>query len=442
MLDMIEIIGKKKKGMALTSEEIGYFVNGFSNDEIPDYQASALLMAICFAGMDERETSDLTQSMMRSGQVLDFSDIGFPVADKHSTGGVGDTTTLILVPLCASIGVKMAKMSGRGLGHTGGTIDKLEAIPGFRVELDPIDVKRQLLEQGAAILSQSGDLAPADQKLYALRDVTGTIESQALIASSVMSKKLASGTGIILLDVKVGSGAFMQTVDEAFSLAASMVDIGLRANKAVAAVITDMGQPLGNMVGNALEVREAIEILMGKHVGSDLYRVTLTLASELALMAGVRKDEDEALALCRNALTSGNALAAFSRILKAQGGDVRVCADVSLLPKAKHRMIASSMNDGYVARMDAQSIGFAAQRLGAGRRLLDDIIDPAVGIEMRVRIGDYVRKGDPLAVLHVNEPQNAIWCKEQVESAIVIEASPPEHRLVYGKVTQKGQIRL
>ena len=438
---MVELIEKKKTGLALTKEEIDFFVRGFTNEDIPDYQASALLMAICLKGMDAAETSNLTLSMMHSGQVMDFSSLGFKVSDKHSTGGVADTTTLILVPLCASLGVKMAKMSGRGLGHTGGTIDKLEAIPGFRTELGMEEVKAMLLLNGAVIVGQSSELAPADKKIYELRDVTGTVNSIPLIASSIMSKKLALGTDIIVLDVKVGSGAFMQTDDDAFALAQAMVDIGLHLNKKVTALITGMEQPLGNMVGNAMDVKEAIEVLQGMHQGSDLYKVTLALGTQLLRMGGIESSEQRANELLTDALASGKALDKFADIIRSQDGDERVCHDTSLLGSARTMAEVKSDRDGFVQAMDAASIGRASQLLGAGRIKLEDIIDPVVGVELRVRTGDAVEAGDTIAILHVNDKKNSEQAAQRIKDAIVIGEKPALIPLIHGMVSEEGQIR-
>ena len=438
---MVELIEKKKAGKRLSSSEIRYFVDGFTNGEIPDYQASALFMAICFKGMQPEETAELTDAMMHSGQVMDFSSLGFMVADKHSTGGVADTTTLILVPLCACLGVKMAKMSGRGLGHTGGTIDKLESIPGFCVEQSMEEVKALLRKNGAVIVGQSSELAPADKKMYALRDVTATVDSVPLIASSVMSKKLALGADIIVLDVKAGSGAFMQSVDDAFSLAQTMVDIGIRLNKKVAALITNMEQPLGNLIGNAMEVEEAIQILSGMQKDSDLYRVTMALGVQLLRLYGIEAEEQKALAMLKDAISSGKALNQFEAIIRAQGGDPRVCTDTLVLGRANTQIEIAAESDGYVCCVDAASIGRAAQMLGAGRSKLEDVIDPLVGIRMCVRIGDTVKAGQTLAVLHVNDNSHAKEAALRVQEAITIGENPKVRPLIFGIVTAQGQIR-
>jgi pyrimidine-nucleoside phosphorylase len=434
-MDMITIIEKKKRGVPLDAREIEDFVAGVTKGTIPDYQTAALLMAICLKGMDADETSELTRAMMRSGKMMDFSALGCAVADKHSTGGVGDTTTLILLPLCACLGVKIAKMSGRGLGHTGGTIDKLEAIPGFDAELSVDRFQQLIMRNGAAITGQSEDLAPADKKLYALRDVTGTVDSIALIASSIMSKKLASGTDIIALDVKAGNGAFMQRVDDAFMLAKTMGDIGTKLNKRVAAVVTDMSQPLGNMVGNALEVREAIEILQGKHVDGDLRRVSVKLCALLLRLYGVEADEARANALIDDAIASGKALESLAALIAAQGGDAKVCEDVRVLGQASSVMALESKRAGLVAAMDTAAIGYAAQRLGAGRATLGDMIDPLVGVEMRVRIGDAVEVGQPLAFIHANDGQKAQDAANRLLGAIDIGNSAQPPQLIYGEVT-------
>ena len=412
---MVDLIVKKRQGQALSAAEIAWMIQAYTEGALPDYQMSAMMMAICFAGMTAEETAALTDAMTHSGTVLDVSSVGAQVADKHSTGGVADTTTLAVVPIVASCGVTMGKMSGRGLGHTGGTLDKLEAIPGFSVDVAPQRFLALLQENGLAIVGQNEALAPADKKLYALRDVTGTVDSLPLIASSIMSKKLAAGADIIVLDVKVGSGAFMKTPEDAAALAKTMVEIGVHLGKKTAALITDMNQPLGSCIGNALDVREAIEILQGKHQDSDLFAICKRLSAQLIRLGGKAEGEREAERMVLDAIASGRALQKLATMIQAQGGDARVCQDTSRLPSAERIIPVLSQQAGYIAKMDTQSIGACAQLLGAGREKLGDKIDPAVGIVMKKRVGDFVRTGDVLAEFHVNEktcfrkPCGAFW---------------------------------
>lgn len=438
---MLDLIEKKKKGQPLTRADIRYFVEGFTKGDIPGYQASALLMAIVLKGMDARETADLTRCMMHSGQMLDFSSLGVLVADKHSTGGVSDTTTLILVPLCASLGVTMAKMSGRGLGYTGGTIDKLETIPGYRTEMDIDEIRAQLKHLGAVIVGQSADLAPADKKLYALRDASGTVDSMALIASSIMSKKLALGADVIVLDVKTGSGAFMKTQEEAFALARTMVDIGTHLGRKVSAVVSGMDQPLGRMIGNALELREAIETLQGQHMDSDLLEVVTVLGVEILRLTDIEPEAQKARAMLRGAIQSGAGLEMFKKLIQAQGGDAGVCDHPKRLGKARRIVDVFADASGIVSSMDTADIGWAAQMLGAGRSSLTDSIDPAVGIEMRVRVGDTVDTGDIICRLHVNDETNAQAAKKRVSDAVHIGDHAQPLSLIYGTVNAQGQTR-
>ena len=440
-LDMREIITKKKHGEALSREEIRFFARGAADGSIPDYQLSALLMAICLKGMDARETTDLTLEMMHSGEVADLSAIGGICVDKHSTGGVGDTTTLVLTPLCAACGAKVSKMSGRGLGHTGGTLDKLESVPGLSVEQTMAQFVRQVQEIGCAVIGQTADLAPADKALYALRDVTATVDAIPLIASSILSKKLASGAQAIVLDVKTGSGAIMHTLDQSIELAQAMVDIGTLSGRQITAVVTGMDQPLGTHVGNALEVKEAIDILAGRAKG-DLLEVSLTLGAHMLVACGIAPDEACARAKLTQALESGAGLLKLREMLTAQGGDGRVCDDVALLPQPRQIIPVPAARSGYVTRMDTAQIGSAAQSLGAGRMKKTDPVDPAVGLVMAVRLGEWVREGEPLAHLYVNDPSNVPAAMERVRGAICIgdakESLPP---LVYATVTKQGVVR-
>lgn len=398
---MADIILKKRSGQILTREEIEFVVNGYTNGEIPDYQVSALLMAICFQGMNEQETADLTLAMVHSGDVVDLSAIEGIKVDKHSTGGVGDKVSLIIAPLVAAAGVPVAKMSGRGLGHTGGTVDKLESIPGFKTELSARQFFDHVNRLKIALVGQSGNLAPADKKLYALRDVTGTVESIPLIASSIMSKKIASGADAIVLDVKVGKGAFMKTLDEARALAHAMVSIGNRLDRKTTAVITDMNQPLGYEVGNANEVKEAIEVLQGKDI-PDLGTISLTIASHMCVLGGVYPSYDIARSSLQEIIRSGKAIEKLKEFIEAQGGDPSVADDPARLPKAKYSIEVKAQTSGYVSGIDAEKAGLAAMLLGAGRRTKEDVIDHAAGVTLLKKIGDKVSAGETLCIMHTN----------------------------------------
>lgn len=436
---MVDLIVKKRQGQALSAAEIAWMIQAYTEGALPDYQMSAMMMAICFAGMNAEETAALTDAMTHSGTVLDVSSVGAQVADKHSTGGVADTTTLAVVPIVASCGVTMGKMSGRGLGHTGGTLDKLEAISGFSVDVAPQRFLALLRENGLAIVGQNEALAPADKKLYALRDVTGTVDSLPLIASSIMSKKLAAGADIIVLDVKVGSGAFMKTPEDAAAMAKTMVEIGVHLGKKTAALITDMNQPLGSCIGNALDVREAIEILQGKHQDSDLFAICKRLSAQLIRLGGKAEEEREAERMVLDAIASGRALQKLATMIQAQGGDARVCQDTSRLPSAERIIPVLSQQAGYIAKMDTQSIGTCAQLLGAGREKLGDKIDPAVGIVMKKRVGDFVRTGDVLAEFHVNEQNMLQEAMRRFLAAFAYSKKPVDPpKLVYGLVDEQG----
>ncbi|MBR4081772.1 MAG: thymidine phosphorylase, partial [Clostridia bacterium] len=386
-MNMIEIITKKKLGQPLTREEITYFALGAADSSIPEYQLGAMLMAIRLNGMNAQETTDLTLAMRDSGDVCDLSAIPGVKVDKHSTGGVGDTTTLILAPLVAACGVPVAKMSGRGLGHTGGTLDKLESISGLSVSLTEEAFVRQVNDIGLAVIGQTASLAPADKTLYALRDVTSTVDSLPLIASSIMSKKLASGADAIVLDVKTGSGALMETVDDAIALAKTMVDIGTLAKKPVRAIVTGMGQPLGTHIGNALEVKEAIDVLSGRVTG-DLLEISLLLGSHMLVVNGRAGNVDEARALLIDALHSGAGLQKLRELIAAQGGDAACVDDTSLLPQpAVIRKVCCGFS-GWIGDMDTEALGYAAQGMGAGRMQKTDTIDYSVGYVLHVRTGD------------------------------------------------------
>ncbi len=401
-MNMYEIITKKKQGLPLTAEEIGFFVSGVTDGSIPDYQTSALLMAICLRGMDDEETFLLTDAMTHSGDTLDLSAIEGIKADKHSTGGVGDKTTLVLAPMLACCGLKVAKMSGRGLGHTGGTIDKLESIPGFSTSMSDDDFIRTVREHGITVVGQTADLAPADKKLYALRDVTATIDNISLITSSIMSKKLACGADCLVLDVKTGSGAFMKTVDDARQLGRKMVDIGRRAGKKVGCVISDMNQPLGTHVGNAIEVNEAVETLRGRG-SEELRHLCLVLGSVLLVNAGIAKDRAESEGMLSASLDSGRALSKFMEFVTAQGGDTSVFDGERLLPVAPLSMDVLSPADGYVSSISCADVGMASLLTGAGRETKDDVLDLSAGLIVHRKVGDRVRKGDAIATVYSSD---------------------------------------
>ena len=398
---VVDLIEKKQAGLALSQEEIKFLIAGYTDGTIPDYQMSALAMAIYFQGMTEEEASYLTMSMVKSGDEIDLSAIHGVKVDKHSTGGVGDTTTLVLAPLVAACGVPVAKMSGRGLGHTGGTIDKLEAIPGFSVTLSPQDFIDHVNRYKIAVVGQSGNLTPADKKLYALRDVTGTVQSIPLIASSIMSKKIAAGADAIVLDVKTGEGAFMKTLADAEALAHTMVKIGHQVGRKTLAVISDMSQPLGYMIGNALEVKEAIQTLQGKGP-EDLTELCLVLGGQMLLAANQVSSLEEGKALLQEQIDSGRALEVFKTFLANQGGDTRIVDNPDLLPQARYQIPLLAQSSGVVSQWVADEVGVAAMMLGAGRETKEDIIDPAVGIELCVKVGDPIQEGQPLAILHSN----------------------------------------
>ena len=400
-------------------------MQGVTDGTFADYQASALLMVICINGMTDRETLALTLAMAKSGDTLDLSDVPGVKADKHSTGGVGDTTSLILVPLVACCGVKMAKMSGRGLGFTGGTLDKLESIPGMSISRDIDAFKRQVREVGCAIVGQTAELAPADKVLYALRDVTATVDCLPLVVSSILSKKLAAGCDVVVLDVKTGSGAIMDTPEKSRQLAQMMVRIGNLSGKRFSALITDMDQPLGNYIGNALEVEEAIDVLAGRTQG-DLKTVALTLGAHILRNAGAAGSVDEGIAMLEQKIASGEGLRVFGDMIAAQGGDRRVVEDTGLLPKAPRRVELRADRAGYVTRMHTSDIGNAAKLLGAGRERKTDALDLSVGIVMHKRLGDAVKRDDVLATLHVGEKSDRIGAYNLLKRSIEIGDAKPE----------------
>ncbi|MGM9975893.1 MAG: pyrimidine-nucleoside phosphorylase [Bulleidia sp.] len=419
----VDLIEKKADGFSLSKEEIEFMVNGFVDGSIPDYQMSAMMMAILQKDMNDQETADLTMAMMYSGETVDLSDLPGVKLDKHSTGGVGDTTTLVVAPLVAACGGTVAKMSGRGLGHTGGTLDKLESIPGTSVEI-PLQRFKDIVRQcGVAVIGQSADLDPADKKMYALRDVTATVRSIPLIASSIMSKKLASGADGIVLDVKTGTGAFMRTVEEARRLARTMVSIGTLTGRKVTALITDMNQPLGNAVGNALEVKEAVELLSGKISETDpLYEVCMLLGTHMLLMAGIANSSEQAQAMLKEKITDGSGLKRLQQMIALQGGDASyLCVEqMERLTSVRKVIDLPALQDGYVTSMMAEKIGTAAQILGAGRAVKSDVIDPAVGLVMKVRVGDQVRAGDPICTLYVNDDTHLEEAKKLLYEAVTI----------------------
>ena len=399
---MVDLILKKKAGEALSKEEIEFIITNYVNGNIPDYQMSALTMAICFQGLNDDEQFNLTKAMLESGDQLDLSSIDGICVDKHSTGGVGDKTSLVVAPIVASCGLKIAKMSGRGLGHTGGTLDKLESIPGFNISLSSDDFFKQVKEIGVAIVGQTLNITPADKKLYALRDVTGTVDNVGLIASSIMSKKLASGAHSIIIDVKVGDGAFMKTLDDARCLAKALVSIGKRFGRNIEAVLTDMDSPLGEMVGNANEVIEAIETLKGRGP-STFEKLCKKLSCELLLLTNYCKNEEEAYKLIDEKIASGDALSKLKEMIEWQGGDPKVIEDYSLFPQHKKEIKVLSEQSGYIKRLEALEIGLSAMLLGAGRESKEDNVDLSVGIKVCKKVGDYVSKGDTLAILYANE---------------------------------------
>ncbi|ASN05459.1 pyrimidine-nucleoside phosphorylase [Virgibacillus necropolis] len=433
---MYDLIEKKRDGKNLTQEEIGYFIDGYTNDEIPDYQVSALLMAIYFQDMSEDERAMLTSAMVNSGDTIDLSNIEGIKVDKHSTGGVGDTTTLILAPLVASLGVPVAKMSGRGLGHTGGTIDKLEAVPGFHVEITSAEFIGLVNKNKVAVIGQTGNLTPADKKLYSLRDVTATVNSIPLIASSIMSKKIASGADAIVLDVKTGAGAFMKELDDAKQLAEAMVSIGNRVGRNTMAVISDMSQPLGRAIGNALEVKEAIETLKGQGP-KDLTELCLTLGSQMVVLAEKATTIEEARQMLEENIANGKAFEQFKIFLEAQGGDAGVADDPSLLPQATHKIELPANTSGTVSEIVANDFGTAAMMLGAGRATKESEIDLAVGLVLHKKVGDSVKEGESLLTIHAND-SDLDKVKEKLYQSITITAGSVDvPSLIYDRITKK-----
>lgn len=431
-----DVILKKRNGQELTTAEINFMVNGYTVCNIPDYQMAAFTMAIYFQGMNVRETADLTMAMVNSGDRIDLSPIAGIKVDKHSTGGVGDKTTLILGPLVAAAGVPVAKMSGRGLGHTGGTIDKLESIPGFRTQLERNEFLANVQNNKLAIVGQTGNLTPADKKLYALRDVTATVDSIPLIASSVMSKKIAAGANAIVLDVKAGSGAFMKTIDEAIKLAKAMVDIGTEVGRETIAIVTDMDQPLGCAVGNALEVKEAIATLKGQGP-TDLTELCLELGSYMLLLAHKVSAPEEGRSILLDLINNGAALNKFKELITTQGGDTDILDNETLLPTAKKQISVLAPTEGYIKSIKTDAIGIAAMILGAGRETKESKIDLSVGVIIQKKIGDPVKAGEPLAILHTNDEGVAQDAAEVILQAYEIkQQKPPINKLIQAIVTK------
>ncbi|RLC58036.1 MAG: thymidine phosphorylase [Chloroflexota bacterium] len=430
----INIIAKKRDGAELSREEIEFFIQGYTRGEIPDYQAAAWLMAVYLRGMTDRETRYLTLAMAYSGDVLDLKDVAPLVVDKHSTGGVGDKVSLVVAPLVAACGLPVAKMTGRGLGFSGGTVDKLESIPGYRTDLSVAEFKAQLKEIGIVLTGQSADLAPADRKLYALRDVTATVESIPLIVGSIMSKKIAAGADAIVLDVKVGNGAFMKTLEDAEILAEAMVRLGSRVGRRMVALISDMNQPLGRAVGNALEVQEAITTLC-ENGPADFREHCLAVATEMLVLGGKAADTDDARALALETLTSGAAWQKFRELVEAQGGDIRYIEEPERLPRARLIEPVPAPRSGYVAAVNAAEVGMAVVELGGGRERKGDPIDHSVGVVVHYKVGDPVRKGMPLFTIHANDEANLAAARERVLAAytfsdIAVEPLPLFYRRV------------
>jgi pyrimidine-nucleoside phosphorylase len=432
-----DLIKKKRDGGTHSKAELRFLIDSYVSGDIPDYQISAWLMAVYFQGMSSEETLDFTQALVESGDQVDLSSIEGVKVDKHSTGGVGDKTSLIVGPIVAACGLKLAKMSGRGLGHTGGTLDKLEAIPGLSTELSEQEFIEQVRKTGLAIISQTADLAPGDKKLYALRDVTATVDSIPLIAASIMSKKLAAGSDIIVLDVKCGSGAFMKKEEDAVKLAQTMVDIGEGAGRRTAALVTDMDRPLGQCIGNAIEITEVIQVLKGEGP-EDLRELCFALSSELLQLASPESGKNYQ-ALVRQAVASGKALDCFAQMVAAQGGDPRITQDVSLLPQPKYSAAIIVPQDGWISQMDTETCGIASSMLGAGRLKLDDQIQPSAGIRLHRRSGEQVKKGEMLAELYTDDEALLPAAKAKLASAYVFAEEKTESKaLILARVYAKG----
>lgn len=431
---IVDVIAKKRDGKELTKEEIDFFVNGYTAGDIPDYQASALMMAIYFQDMSDRERADLTMAMVNSGDTIDLSAIAGVKVDKHSTGGVGDTTTLVLAPLVAALDIPVAKMSGRGLGHTGGTLDKLEAIKGFHIEISKEQFIDLVNRDKVAVIGQSGNLTPADKKMYALRDVTGTVNSIPLIASSIMSKKIAAGSDAIVLDVKTGAGAFMKTDEDAIELARAMVRIGNNVGRNTMAVISDMSQPLGYAIGNALEVQEAIDTLRGKGP-ADLTELTLVLGSQMVVLAKKAKTLEEARQMLLDVIANGKALEKFREFMTNQGGDASIIDHPERLPQAKYKIDVPAKTSGVVSNIVADEIGVAAMLLGAGRATKEDEIDLAVGLMLHKKVGDKVNAGDSLMTIYSNR-EDVASVMDKIYANVTISANGQAPKLIHTVITE------
>ncbi|KRK91004.1 thymidine phosphorylase [Levilactobacillus koreensis JCM 16448] len=429
---MVDIIDKKRNGGELTKEEIQTFVDGVVSGEIPDYQTSAFLMATYFKDMTDAERSELTMAMMKSGDHLDLSSIPGMKVDKHSTGGVGDKTSIPLAPIVAALGIPVPMISGRGLGHTGGTLDKLEAIPGYQVEISEDDFIKQVKDQGLAIVGATGNIAPADKKIYALRDVTDTVDSIPLIASSIMSKKIASGTDALVIDVKTGAGAFMKTLDDSRELAKALVGIGKGVGMDCMAIISDMNQPLGNAIGNALEIKESIDLLKGE-APADITDLVLTLGAHMVVMSGKAKTLDEARAMCEKTIEDGSALKKFGDMVEAQGGDRSVIDHPEIMPQAKYKIPLPAKASGVVSKVEADEMGIASMLLGGGRQKADDKLDYAVGIMMNKKVGDAVKEGDTLLTIYSNR-EDVEDIKKRLYDNIEISDSAEPFTLIHETV--------
>ncbi|MCO6541227.1 MAG: pyrimidine-nucleoside phosphorylase [Lactobacillus sp.] len=428
-MKMINIIDKKRNGTELNDDEIQFFVDGVVNDTIPDYQISALLMAIYFQGMTKSERSSLTMKMMQSGEHLDLTSIPGIKVDKHSTGGVGDKVSLPLAAMVAATGIPVPMISGRGLGHTGGTLDKLEAIPGYQVEISEQEFLKQVSQEGLAIIGATKNIAPADKRIYSLRDVTDTVDSIPLIASSIMSKKIASGTDALVIDVKTGSGAFMKTLDKSIELAQALVEIGKSVGMRCIAVISDMNQPLGNKIGNALEIEESIDLLKGQGP-ADLKELVLTLGSYMVVLGEKANNFDEAKELLEDTITSGKALERFRALIKAQKGDTRVIEDYTVMPQAKYRIPLIAQKSGVISEIEADEVGIASMMLGGGRQKTDDQLDYAVGIELHKKIGDTIHEGEPILTIY-SDQKNVDEVKQLLTNNIKISDHAEKPQMIY-----------
>lgn len=428
-MKMINIIDKKRNGTELNDDEIQFFVDGVVNDTIPDYQISALLIAIYFQGMTKSERSSLTMKMMQSGEHLDLTSILGIKVDKHSTGGVGDKVSLPLAAMVAATGIPVPMISGRGLGHTGGTLDKLEAIPGYQVEISEQEFLKQVSQEGLAIIGATKNIAPADKRIYSLRDVTDTVDSIPLIASSIMSKKIASGTDALVIDVKTGSGAFMKTLDKSIELAQALVEIGKSVGMKCIAVISDMNQPLGNKIGNALEIEESIDLLKGQGP-ADLKELVLTLGSYMVVLGEKANNFDEAKELLEDTITSGKALERFRALIKAQKGDTRVIEDYTVMPQAKYRIPLIAQKSGVISEIEADEVGIASMMLGGGRQKTDDQLDYAVGIELHKKIGDTIHEGEPILTIY-SDQKNVDEVKQLLTNNIKISDHAEKPQMIY-----------